>query len=214
MKQFISIFLAAIIFFEIGGILSESAAHKNNQSWPDIFSASGNEPASAAETSPETNTTTDTQTIATTKILYCQKERCDREVVNQIMAARSFVYFAMYTITRQSIVDALIGAKLRGLEVRGVLDFNQSLIVQEKPEISQLKKAGVELESPFMADGGLMHMKLLVTDSAYVSGSFNWTNAATLYNDEVIESGSAPSIRQQYQKVFEALWKQYAASKL
>ena len=70
------------------------------------------------------------------------------------------------------------------------------------------------MESPFMADGGLMHMKLLVTDNAYVSGSFNWTNAATLYNDEVIESGSTPSIRIQYQNVFETLWKQYNSSKI
>jgi phosphatidylserine/phosphatidylglycerophosphate/cardiolipin synthase-like enzyme len=189
MKKFISIIFVAAVSFGLGHF------------------AFGTQLSSAGATASEESQTP-------TKILYCQKERCDREVVNQIMAADSFVYFAMYTITRQSIVDALIGAKMRGLEVRGVLDFNQSLIAEEKPEISQLQKAGVEMESPFMADGGLMHMKLLVTDNAYVSGSFNWTNAATLYNDEVIESGSVPSIREQYQNIFETLWKQYNSSKI
>jgi phosphatidylserine/phosphatidylglycerophosphate/cardiolipin synthase-like enzyme len=193
MKKFISIIFVAIISFGLGRFAFDSQLKS--------VGAAADDTASGEYKTP-------------TKILYCQKERCDREVVNQILAAHSFVYFAMYTITRQSIVDALIGAKMRGLDVRGVLDFNQSLIAEEKPELSQLKKAGVEMESPFMADGGLMHMKLLVTDNAYVSGSFNWTNAATLYNDEVIESGSAPSIRSQYQSVFETLWKQYNSSKI
>jgi len=107
MKKFISIIFVGVVSFGLG-----------HYAFGTKLNAAG---ASAEE-----------QSQTPTKILYCQKERCDREVVNQIMAAHSFVYFAMYTITRQSIVDALIGAKMRGLDVRGVLDFNQSLLAEEK----------------------------------------------------------------------------------
>lgn len=150
----------------------------------------------------------------TAKILYCQEDRCDREVADQIMAAKSYVYFAVYTLTRPSIVDALLGAKQRGLDVRGVIDFNQATITEEKPEISRLKKAGIPIEAPFKADGGLMHIKMLVTDQGYVSGSFNWTTAATDYNDEVIESGDILYLHDGYLKVFNELWSRYSDSKL
>jgi len=145
------------------------------------------------------------------KVLYCQEARCDREVIQQITDAQKFVYFSVYTITRPDIVNALIGAKLRGLEVKGVTDFNQSLIAEEKPELSRMKKAGIQIEAPYKQDG-LMHIKMLVTDVGYVSGSYNWTTAATTYNDEVIETGNIEYIRSSYLQIFKRIWEKYKNS--
>ncbi len=149
--------------------------------------------------------------INSPKILYCQDSRCDREIVDQIATARQYVYFAVYTITRPSIVDAVIGAKMRGLDVRGITDYNQSITTEEKPELNRMKTAGIPIEAPIKEDG-LMHIKLLVTDQGYVSGSFNWTTSATSYNDEVIESGHAPDMHSTYHTIFLELWKKYSAS--
>jgi phosphatidylserine/phosphatidylglycerophosphate/cardiolipin synthase-like enzyme len=146
------------------------------------------------------------------RILYCQDSRCDEEIVAQISQAHRFVYFAVYTITRQSIVDAVIGAKLRGLDVRGITDVNQSITDEEKPQLNRMKTAGIPIEAPIKDNDGLMHIKLLVTDTVYVSGSYNWTTAATLYNDEVISSGDDTYSLSAYRNIFLELWKRYYAS--
>lgn len=146
--------------------------------------------------------------FAQTEILYNQTSHLDIELINTIQHANRYVYFVIYTITKENIVDALIAAKLRGLEVKGVLDFNQSIIDQEKPLISKMQKYGIELKIPFKNEG-IIHMKLLVTDNAYESGSFNWTNSATTINDEVLEIGHIESFRQSYLKVFNQVWARY-----
>lgn len=145
---------------------------------------------------------------AQTKIFYSQTSQSDKEIERTIQEADEYVYFAIYTITKPNIVDALIAAKLRGLDVEGVLDYNQSIIAQEKPYVSKLKKYGVKLKIPFKPTG-LMHIKLLVTDKAYASGSFNWTTSATKYNDEVLEIGKIKSLHNRYLNIWQTLWSKY-----
>jgi phosphatidylserine/phosphatidylglycerophosphate/cardiolipin synthase-like enzyme len=54
-----------------------------------------------------------------------------------------------------------------------------------------------------------MHLKALVTEKQYVSGSFNWTASATNLNDEVLEIGSDPTVRKQYEDILKTLIKKY-----
>jgi phosphatidylserine/phosphatidylglycerophosphate/cardiolipin synthase-like enzyme len=54
-----------------------------------------------------------------------------------------------------------------------------------------------------------MHLKTVVTDKSYVSGSYNWTAAATTLNDEVIEVGSDEGVRVQYEHVLRELLGKY-----
>jgi phosphatidylserine/phosphatidylglycerophosphate/cardiolipin synthase-like enzyme len=145
---------------------------------------------------------------AQTRVFYSQTSQSDEEVVKTIQSADKFVYFAIYTLTRQNIADALVAAKLRGLDVEGVMDFNQSIISQEKPLVKELQKYNIKIKIPFK-ESGLMHIKLLVTDKAYASGSFNWTTSAAKYNDEVLEIGSVEGIREQYLKIWRTLFNRY-----
>jgi phosphatidylserine/phosphatidylglycerophosphate/cardiolipin synthase-like enzyme len=54
-----------------------------------------------------------------------------------------------------------------------------------------------------------MHTKVLVTDKAYASGSYNWTAAATNINDEILEVGQDETIRQEYQTILEEMFDKY-----
>ncbi|MDB4940421.1 MAG: phosphatidylserine/phosphatidylglycerophosphate/cardiolipin synthase [Candidatus Doudnabacteria bacterium] len=145
---------------------------------------------------------------AQTSVYYSQTSHSDEQIVKTIQAAHSYVYFAIYTLTKQNIVDALIAAKLRGVDVKGLVDFNQSTIPQEKPYVAKLKKYGISLKIP-LKPSGLMHIKMLVTDNTYASGSFNWTTSATSYNDEVLEIGSVKGIHDQYLKIWRTLDAKY-----
>ncbi len=98
------------------------------------------------------------------------------------------MYFAVYTFTRDDIKDALLGAKFRGLIVQGIVDKDQTAsLVSQTKLVKTLRDAGIPVA--VQSHSGIMHLKAVVTDHGYISGSYNWTAAATKVNDEVIEVG-------------------------
>jgi len=146
---------------------------------------------------------------AQTKVVYSLEGKPDQEIINLIQHSNEYVYFAVYTLTRSNLSSALVAAKLRGIQVEGILDGSQSTISQEKTVIAQLQKYQIPLEIPEKSDGSLMHAKFVVTDAGYASGSYNWTTSATSYNDEVLEIGAVQGIKDQYLKIFRELWEKY-----
>lgn len=136
------------------------------------------------------------------RVYYNQDEQLNDRIVDVIRGADKFVYFSIYTFTRRDIEDALLAAKYRGLDVRGITDLSQyQQAAGQKAIIDELKKYGIPVL--FQNHDGIMHMKVVVTDKAYASGSYNWTASATTMNDEVLEVGSDPDVRAQYQRVLE-----------
>ena len=150
------------------------------------------------------------QAARSIKVYYNHDVAANVEITNTVQDAEKFVYFAIYTFTREDIRDALLAAKYRGLEVRGIVDKKQSfgLDAQEKI-IKELQAAGVDIV--FNNHSYIMHLKTVVTDKGYVTGSYNWTASATDSNDEIIEVGVDEDLRKQYQKTLEEIINKYAA---
>jgi phosphatidylserine/phosphatidylglycerophosphate/cardiolipin synthase-like enzyme len=141
-------------------------------------------------------------------VYYNQDHALNAEIINQIKNADKFVYFSVYTFTRQDIASALLAAKYRGLTVIGLTDQQQyQSAAGQKTLINSLRDAGVPVYE--QDHSGIMHTKVLVTDKAYASGSYNWTSSATNINDEILEVGYDQAIRQQYQSILEELFKKY-----
>ncbi len=156
------------------------------------------------------------QTIAapppgSVRVIYSlDKKQNDKEIIALIDAAKSRIYFAMYEFTLRDIADALVAAKKRGVEVRGLVDAGESANSYDKPIIAELTRAGIPIETEKHADGnGIMHIKAIVTDSAYALGSYNWTNSATTENDELLEIGTDPALRQTYETILKRLLDAY-----
>jgi len=120
----------------------------------------------------------------------------DREIISLIDNADAYVYFAVYYFNKNNIADALIRAKHRGVIVWGIMD-NEASLDTNKNILAELRAAGIAIETQKHPEG-IMHVKALVTDHAYASGSYNWTSAATNVNDEILEIGSDESVRRQY----------------
>ena len=138
------------------------------------------------------------------RVVYSLDQKAnDKEIVKLIDNADKYVYFAIYYFTKNNIADALIRAKKRGLEVRGLTD-RQASGESNKSTIEKLKSAGIDIKIRNNNEG-IMHIKALVTDNAYASGSFNWTQSATISNDEIIEIGSNDSVRKKYLEILEKL---------
>ncbi|MFZ3044017.1 MAG: phospholipase D-like domain-containing protein [Minisyncoccia bacterium] len=145
------------------------------------------------------------------RIIYSlDQKQNDKELIAIIDAAKTHIYFAIYTFTLPSIADALVAAKKRGVDVRGVMDSEQSKNSYGAPITKKLLDAGISLVVERHSTGnGIMHIKALVTDSAYAVGSYNWTNSATNINDEILEIGTDQTLRQAYENVLKKLLDAY-----
>lgn len=142
------------------------------------------------------------------KVFYNHDTRANDQVINTIQDADKFVYFAVYTFTRDDIKDALLAAKHRGLTVSGIVDKKQTQQVEtQRSIVNELQKAGIPVT--FNDHNYIMHLKAVVTDKGYVSGSYNWTAAATDHNDEIIEVGRDETIRSQYESTLKEIISKY-----
>lgn len=149
-----------------------------------------------------------------TRVLYSlDRKQNDKEIIALINAARTRIYFAIYVFTLRDIADALVAAKKRGVEVRGLVDAEQAKNSYGAPIIALLTSAGISVVTEKHASGnGIMHIKALVTDSAYAIGSYNWTKSATALNDEILEIGTDETLRQTYETVLKRLLDAYAGN--
>jgi phosphatidylserine/phosphatidylglycerophosphate/cardiolipin synthase-like enzyme len=128
---------------------------------------------------------------------------CDQVLVSWINAAAQTLNGAIYGLTDESIAEAFIRAERRGVQVRLVHDRTQAAGRHDIAEL--LISSGIEVHIQRGTGGGILHDKFLVIDGKYViTGSFNWTDNATMRNDEnfVIIDDEAP----RFEKEFQRLW--------
>jgi len=145
------------------------------------------------------------------RVVYSlDQKQNDKEIIALIENAKTRIYFAMYEFTLKDIADALVAAKKRGVEVRGLVDAGESANSYDKPIIDELLGAGISVVTEKHATGsGIMHIKAIVTDSAYALGSYNWTNSATTLNDEILEIGTDQTLRQAHENILKKLLDAY-----
>ncbi len=142
------------------------------------------------------------------KVYYNRDTQMNELITDEIISAEKFVYFSIYTFTRADIKDALLSAKLRGLDVRGIIDKEQIEKIDQQAKIyKELQEAGIPIG--FQDHSAIMHTKILITDKAYASGSFNWTASATDSNDEVLEVGRDSETYKQYLHIMQELFRRY-----
>jgi len=151
------------------------------------------------------------QPIGTTRVIYSlDQKQNDKELIALIDNAKDHIYFAIYTFTLSSVADALVAAKGRGVDVKGIVDSGQGSNSYGAPIIAKLLAAHIPVVTEKHATGnGIMHIKLLVTEQAYAFGSYNWTSSATNINDEILEIGTDQTLRQTYENILKKLLEAY-----
>ena len=145
------------------------------------------------------------------RVVYSlDQKQNDKELITLINEAEDYIYFAIYTFTLPNVADALVEAKKRGVNVRGIVDSGQASDSYGAPIVAILLNAGIPVVTEKHATGnGIMHIKLLVTEQAYAVGSYNWTKSATTINDEILEIGTDKALRQTYENILTKLLNAY-----
>lgn len=142
------------------------------------------------------------------QVYFNKDTKINNKLIKLTQDAEEYVYFAIYTFTRDDIKNALLAAKYRGLDVKGITDKKQIKEIDlQRKIVKELTEAGIPIA--LQDHDSIMHLKTLVTEKAYASGSYNWTTSGTFKNDEILEIGYNENVRKQYLDIIENLFKQY-----
>jgi phosphatidylserine/phosphatidylglycerophosphate/cardiolipin synthase-like enzyme len=130
--------------------------------------------------------------------------------VDAIDNSEKEIVVAVYSINNQKIVAALKSAQKRGIKLRVLSDSLQA--AGKSSKILELSDAQVDVRVHSVHK--IMHNKFAVFDETVaVSGSFNWTGAASNQNSENCIFFDEDNILTAYKKQFENLWKLNTAEK-
>lgn len=129
----------------------------------------------------------------------------DEKLISQINHAHKTLDIAIYTITKKEIVNAIIAAHERGVTVRLICDKDQIHTPSEHDDILNFQSHNIPIK--INSHAGLMHLKLTIIDHHIVLfGSYNYTKAATIYNDELLVIIQDASIAQAFTRQFDSMW--------
>lgn len=167
--------------------------------------------------------------------LFFPSDACRERLLGYIQAAVATVEVAIFSLTDDRIRDALLAVHRRGVKVRVISDNETSL--NEGSDIMQLAEAGVatvvDHDLPGRGAGGgaakaaavkrhssdeggvkrHMHNKFVVCDGRLLlTGSFNFTYAASSKNFENLLVTDDSFYVQRYSKEFETLWTSFWGS--
>ncbi len=106
------------------------------------------------------------------------------EIESKIDTAESSIFIAMFTLTHNKLVDALIRSKQRGVDVKLAIDRYTARGASKKA-VQRLSEANIEI---FYSSGlPLLHHKWAYIDhKELILGSTNWTESAFNKNHDVL----------------------------
>jgi len=110
-----------------------------------------------------------------------QDKGIQNAILPLIKSAEKYVYIPTFVLTEKNIVQALIEAHRRGVEVKIIMDALNGSIRHSKH--NELRAAGIPVKTENFA--GKMHSKSIIIDDKYtIIGSMNFSNSGENKNDE------------------------------
>jgi phosphatidylserine/phosphatidylglycerophosphate/cardiolipin synthase-like enzyme len=142
--------------------------------------------------------------------LFFPSDQSFDRVIQYLEAIKKSVEVCMFTITDDRLTKELLRAHRRGAVVRIITDDEKSLDLGS--DISELKQAGI----PVRMDHSTAHMhhKFVVLDGqVLLTGSFNWTRAASHDNQENVIITNEQVLVKAFQAEFDRLFVSFANNK-
>ncbi|GAB2962396.1 phospholipase D-like domain-containing protein [Hymenobacter coalescens] len=144
---------------------------------------------------------------ASPQVFFSPGEACVNAIRRFIGQAAHHLDVCVFTVADDRLTEALLAAHRRGVRVRLLTDNDK--LLDRGSDVRELHRAGVPVRVDHTADH--MHHKFAVADHhAVLTGSYNWTRSAALYNLENLLITDDPVVVQPYDREFERLWEQMA----
>lgn len=131
----------------------------------------------------------------------------DKSITNAILPliknAKEYIYIPTFVLTEKRVTEELIKAKLRGVDVKIILDALNASIRHSKHK--ELREGGILVKTENYA--GKMHSKSIIIDDKYtIIGSMNFSNSGENRNDENIIILDDSNIAKYYKEFFLYQW--------
>ncbi|MGZ3686662.1 MAG: phospholipase D-like domain-containing protein [Bdellovibrionota bacterium] len=137
-----------------------------------------------------------------TEVCFSPDEPCGEKITAFVAGAKSSIDLAIYDVNLGPLTDKLI-ALAKSIPVRVIVDLRQSK--GSHSLVSKLIQAKVNVK--YGHQRGIMHNKFVIVDGkAMETGSFNYTNHASLANNENQIYLSDPVVVDRYRSRFERIW--------
>jgi phosphatidylserine/phosphatidylglycerophosphate/cardiolipin synthase-like enzyme len=146
---------------------------------------------------------------ANIEVLYAPDDAPLDRVVTLYQQAKHYIYVSVYGLTYPRVVEALVAAKKRGVDVRMLTDQERTQEVKQHSALRTLRLAGIPIR--VNQHDGLMHLKqVVIDDEINTSGSMNHTTSGNRYNDERMDiiTDRTTSVRAREQ--FLSMWNDQA----
>jgi phosphatidylserine/phosphatidylglycerophosphate/cardiolipin synthase-like enzyme len=139
------------------------------------------------------------------EVLFSPQDRpISSRVRPLIQKATSNIDVAVFFLTHKGITQDLLEARLRGVNVRIIMDATGASNDYSKHELLRVGGIPVKVEDW----GGKMHAKsAMIDDHIVIVGSMNWTGAGEGGNDENTVILYSESKAKQYKVWFEQMWR-------
>ncbi len=143
------------------------------------------------------------------EIYFTPGPECENSIVSYIDSADN-IDIVMYSLNNDVIVAALKRAQDRGAKIRILADKTQAATKNSK--VLELYRYGIPVRVHTVYK--IEHNKVGIFDGkVVVTGSFNWTNAATRRNSENCLISKQAHDAQTFQSRFNWLWQKNTAEK-
>ena len=142
--------------------------------------------------------------FAETAVYFTPSLDCENQVIRLLDSAQNKIQIAVYSINNTQITQALLRAHERGIPIQILTDRTQAS--GKKASAPLLKKEGIDIK--VHSKHRIEHNKFMVVDeNTVITGSYNWTNPASLKNSEncLLVWNDADTVAK-YVNRFEYLW--------
>jgi cardiolipin hydrolase len=137
------------------------------------------------------------------KIAFSPGSDCKKLILDTIREATHKLDVCVFTISDDTISDALKAAFDRGIEIRILTDNLK--VSDEGSDIEYLYNSGIDIRIDRSENH--MHHKFMVADCLVtITGSYNWTRSAEKYNQENVIWINDEQFSSSFLSEFEALW--------
>jgi len=137
--------------------------------------------------------------------MFPDKSRKNLDIVVKMLDdAKYSLDVCVFTITNDSIEDALLRAHTRGLKVRIISDDLQMNC--RGCELVKLCRKGIAVKHDANLSKFMHHKFCIIDQDLLLTGSFNWTAAAWKKNNENLIVLSGSEVVGRYQDEFDLLW--------
>ncbi len=132
---------------------------------------------------------------------------CEERILYWIGRANRTIHILIYSFSLDSIGNALVDAHRRGIEVKVVFEESWTGGVFED---DKLRAAGIAVRTD--TNSRSMNNKVMIVDGVVVvTGSYDWSETAQIFNNENLIVIKSASIGSMYEGEFSRIWGQSKA---